>query len=73
MDVCLLVGAYFLIGIELIAEDVEDPFGHDGDDLPLDNICTSIRNTVSKILPVPKAQRFTTTLQKPRIDLLQSK
>lgn len=68
----LLVGAYFLIGIELIAEDVEDPFGHDGDDLPLDNICSSIRNTVSKILPIPRAQRFTTTIQKPRIDLLQS-
>lgn len=68
----LLVGAYFLIGIELIAEDVEEPFGHDGDDLPLDNICSSIRNTVSKILPVPRAQRFTTTISKPRVDLLNS-
>jgi len=68
----LLVGAYFLIGIELIAEDVEDPFGHDGDDLPLDNICTSIRTTVSKILPVSRAQRFTTTIVKPRVDLLKS-
>lgn len=69
----LLVGAYFLIGIELIAEDVEDPFGHDGDDLPLDNICNGIKTTVSKILPIPRGQRFTTTLSKPRIDLLQSK
>lgn len=67
----LLVGAYFLIGIELIAEDVEDPFGHDGDDLPLDNICSSIKSTVSKILPIPRAQRFTTTISKPRVDLLK--
>lgn len=67
-----LVGAYFLIGIELIAEDVEDPFGHDGDDLPLDNMCNGIRHTCSKVLPVSRDQRFTTTISKPRIDLLKT-
>jgi putative membrane protein len=34
---------YFLLGIELTAEDVEDPFGTDGDDLTLTAYCETIR------------------------------
>ena len=69
----ILVGAYFLIGLELIAEDIEDPFGYDGDDLPLDNICANIKNTVSDILQVKKDQKFTRSFEIPRIDPLKSK
>ena len=35
--------AYFLLGVELTAEDVEDPFGTDGDDLALATFCDTIR------------------------------
>lgn len=35
--------AYFLLGVELTAEDVEDPFGSDGDDLALGAYCDTIR------------------------------
>lgn len=42
--------AYFMIGVELIAEDVEDPFGHDTDDLRLDDICATIRRSVDSTL-----------------------
>jgi putative membrane protein len=35
--------AYFLLGVELTAEDVEDPFGKDGDDLALAAFCDTIR------------------------------
>lgn len=46
----VMIGSYFLIGLELIAEDIEDPFGEDGDDLPLDAICSNIQRTVSEII-----------------------
>ena len=35
--------AYFLLGVELTAEDVEDPFGSDGDDLSLAAYCDTVR------------------------------
>jgi len=44
-----LIG-YFMIGIELIAEDIEEPFGTGADDLKLDEICQGIENSVSEIL-----------------------
>jgi len=45
----VLIGSYFLIGLELIAEAIEDPFGNDGDDLPLDQICAGIQKVVTEI------------------------
>jgi len=37
--------SFTLLGIEEIGIQIEDPFGHDANDLPLDNICnTMIRN-----------------------------
>jgi putative membrane protein len=47
----IIVTSYFLIGLELIAEDIEDPFGNDGDDLPIESICGKISHTVNQILP----------------------
>jgi putative membrane protein len=44
-----VIASYFLIGLELIAEEIEDPFGHDSDDLPLDTICERICTTVHEI------------------------
>jgi putative membrane protein len=44
-----VVASYFLIGLELIAEEIEDPFGVDADDLPLDIICERICTTVHEI------------------------
>lgn len=68
----IMISTYFLIGIELIAEDVEDPFGYDGDDLPLDNICAGIKDTVSQILKVRDDRKFTRSMEMPRFDLLKS-
>jgi ion channel-forming bestrophin family protein len=48
----ILVGmgvAYFLLGLELIAEEIEEPFGNDTDDLPLDTIAGNIRRVVYEI------------------------
>jgi putative membrane protein len=67
----LLIGAYFLIGIELIAEDIEEPFGRDEDDLPLDDICNNIKRTVSSILQIERPKAYTQTIEKPRLDILR--
>lgn len=48
----ILIASYFLIGMELIAEDVEEPFGRGGDDLPLDKICATIKASVHEILAI---------------------
>lgn len=42
--------AYFLLGIEMTAEDVEEPFGKDGDDLELTRFCETIRKSAEQIL-----------------------
>ena len=41
--------AYFMIGFEIIAESVEEPFGHDDDDLDLEGICRAIEVSVRDI------------------------
>jgi putative membrane protein len=41
VPVALLV-SYAVIGLELIATSIEDPFGYDGDDLPLEEIVATI-------------------------------
>jgi ion channel-forming bestrophin family protein len=42
--------AYFMMGIELIAEDVGEPFGREIDDLRLDDICQGIEDSVTEIV-----------------------
>ena len=41
--------AYFMIGLETVAEHVEEPFGFDEDDLDLDGLCETIRQSVGEI------------------------
>ncbi|MEQ6118970.1 bestrophin family ion channel [Reichenbachiella sp. MALMAid0571] len=41
---------YFLFSIELIAEEIEDPFGTDINDLPLDELAVKIKNAVREII-----------------------
>lgn len=39
--------AYFMLGLEVVAEHVEEPFGEDEDDLDLDRLCASIESSVT--------------------------
>lgn len=48
----LAIGVYFIFGLELTAEAVEQPFGHDGDDLALETYCETIRKSANDILSV---------------------
>lgn len=41
---------YALTSLELIAEEIENPFGTDENDLPLDQICQNIRKHVGELL-----------------------
>ena len=44
---------YALASLELIAEEIENPFGTDANDLPLDQICHNIRKHVGELLAEP--------------------
>lgn len=41
---------YAFASLELIAEEIENPFGSDANDLPLDSICKNIRKHIAEIL-----------------------
>lgn len=41
---------YVLASLELIAEEIENPFGGDANDLPVDEICNNIEKHVGEIL-----------------------
>ena len=41
---------YVLASLELIAEEIEDPFGRDINDLPMDKLAENIGKNVNEIL-----------------------
>lgn len=41
---------YVLSSLELLAEEIEDPFGTDANDLPIDTMCENIKKNVNSIL-----------------------
>jgi putative membrane protein len=42
----IMLAFYFLMSVELIAEEIEDPFGKDLNDLPLDELCVKIKKNI---------------------------
>jgi putative membrane protein len=52
-----MFGAYALLGVEMIGDEIEDPFGKDSNDLPLTQMATRIRLNVHEILGVPVSQK----------------
>jgi hypothetical protein len=49
IPICIAV-AYALLGIESIAVEIENPFGHDYNDLPLATICQTIESNCYELL-----------------------
>ena len=41
---------YVLVSLEILAEEIEDPFGKDDNDLPTDDLCHKIKSNVSEVL-----------------------
>jgi putative membrane protein len=50
--VVVMLIVYALTGLDAIGEEIEDPFGQDENDLPIDKIAKSIRTNVRAILKV---------------------
>jgi ion channel-forming bestrophin family protein len=46
-----LLIAYILFGIEEIGVEIEDPFGEDDNDLPLEEICGTIERNLLNVMP----------------------
>jgi len=46
----VLLITFVLMSVELIAEEIEDPFGNDSNDLPTDELSLKIRENVAEIL-----------------------
>jgi ion channel-forming bestrophin family protein len=46
----VLLVSFILLSVELIAEEIEDPFGRDINDLPTDDLAKRIRENVNEIL-----------------------
>jgi putative membrane protein len=46
----VIIISYILLSVELIAEEIEDPFGKDINDLPTDELCDKIKANVQEIL-----------------------
>jgi putative membrane protein len=40
-----MILTYFMVGMEIVAEHVEEPFGYDEDDLKLESLCTTIESS----------------------------
>jgi putative membrane protein len=46
----VMIVSYVILSVELIAEEIEDPFGRDINDLPTDDLAERIRGNVKEIL-----------------------
>lgn len=57
-----LVAAYIILGLATIGSEIENPFGHDVNDLPLDTYCRQIAVELDIITatPAPKVDDFMT-------------
>lgn len=55
-----IFAAYIILGIALIGREIENPFGNDVNDLPLDSFCQQIRQDLDIIssVPAPKPAEF---------------
>jgi len=45
---------YAMVSMEVLAEEIEDPFGEDDNDLPTGQISITIRSNVNELLGVQK-------------------
>ena len=53
----VLVLAYTFFGIEEIGGEIEGPFGHDDNDLPLEDICETIHKNLYALAGIEKLER----------------
>ncbi|MBD2179041.1 hypothetical protein H6F42_19140 [Pseudanabaena sp. FACHB-1998] len=42
--------SFILLGVEQIGSEIENPFGHDANDLPIDALCESINTNIEQVI-----------------------
>jgi ion channel-forming bestrophin family protein len=52
-----LMAAYIILGIALIGAEIENPFGYDVNDLPLDTFCEQIQDDLALIMSKQKVTK----------------
>ncbi len=60
VPICMII-AYVMVGLEAIADHVEQPFGYDLDDLDLERLCKVIDTTTAELLNVDTLYPATTS------------
>ena len=50
--------AFTVFGIEEIGVEIENPFGHDANDLPLDRICSNMMRNIEDLIVVSDKSLF---------------
>jgi ion channel-forming bestrophin family protein len=53
----MMLISFTLFGIEAIGMEIENPFGSDPNDLPLDTICTTIQTNVNDLMTIESHYR----------------
>jgi putative membrane protein len=51
-----IIVSYFMIGMEIVAEHVEEPFGLDEDDLDLEGMCKTIDKSIQQVFATTKQE-----------------
>lgn len=52
-----ILAAYIILGLALIGAEIENPFGYDVNDLPLDSFCEQIQDDLALIMCKPKVTK----------------
>ncbi len=52
-EVIVVLITFILLSVELISEEIEDPFGRDANDLPTDELAVKIKDNIREILLKP--------------------
>lgn len=68
----VLLIAYTLFGIEEIGVEIEDPFGDDDNDLPLETICATIENNLQMLLRELPCKSGATLAELPAVNVRTS-
>ena len=56
--------SFTLLGIEAIGVEIENPFGHDTNDLPLDTICANMRRNMEDLITLaPSVRNWNITVE----------
>ncbi|MBD2066832.1 hypothetical protein H6F93_04695 [Leptolyngbya sp. FACHB-671] len=48
--ISLVIVSFILFGVDQIGDDIENPFGCDANDLPLDSICDTVKTSVDQVI-----------------------